>query len=182
MDEYQRSEEAAIVLLAQQGDGDAFRKLVELYDRRLLYFIRRILDESEEAFDVLQEVWLRVHRNLQNLRSPRAFRVWLYRIAHDQTISALRRSRRDIPVEELPVDDVPDVNLPDAIFDAADLVHAALSSLSVDHRRVLTLRFLENMSIEEIANVLDCSGGTVKSRLHYAKAALCRRIEERKHE
>jgi RNA polymerase sigma-70 factor (ECF subfamily) len=181
MDEYQHSEEAVIVLLAQQGDGEAFRTLVELYDRRLLYFIRRILDETEEAFDVLQEVWLRVHRNLRNLRSPRAFRVWLYRIAHDQTISALRRSRREIPVEESPLDEVPDVNLTDSIFDTADLVHAALRSVSVDHRRVLTLRFLENMSIEEIANVLDCSAGTVKSRLHYAKAALGRRIEESKH-
>jgi RNA polymerase sigma-70 factor (ECF subfamily) len=85
------------------------------------------------------------------------------------------------PVEESSLDDVPDVNLPDSIFDVADLVHAGLRSLSIDHRRVLTLRFLENMSIEEIANVLQCSSGTVKSRLHYAKAALCRRIEEHKH-
>lgn len=180
MDEFRQSEEA--VLLAQQGDGQAFRTLVELYDRRLLYFIRRILGESEEAFDVLQEVWLRVHRNLHQLRSPRAFRVWLYRIAHDQTISALRRSRRAIPLEEPPLEQVPDVYLPDSIFDAADLVHTALTSLSWDHRRVLTLRFLEDMSIDEIADVLDCSPGTVKSRLHYAKAALGRRIEESTHE
>jgi RNA polymerase sigma-70 factor (ECF subfamily) len=181
MDEFQQSEEAVLVLLAQQGDGEAFRTLVELYDRRLLYFIRRVLDETEESSDVLQEVWLRVHRNLRKLRSPCAFRVWLYRIAHDQTISALRRSRRAIPLEDPPLDEVPDVNLPDSIFDAADLVHTALRSLSVDHRRVLTLRFLEDMSIEEIAHVLECSTGTVKSRLHYAKDALRRRIEESKH-
>ena len=72
MDEVQQSEEAALVLVAQQGDGEAFRTLVELYDRRLLYFIRRILGETEEAFDVLQEVWLRVHRNLRKLRSTRS--------------------------------------------------------------------------------------------------------------
>ena len=182
MDEFQQSEEAVLVLQAQQGDGEAFRTLVELYDRRLLYFIRRILGETEEAFDVLQEVWLSVHHKIQKLRSPRAFRVWIYRIAHDQTISALRRSRRAVPLEEPPLDEVPDVNLPDSIFDAADLVHTAIMSLSLDHRRVLTLRFLEDMSIEEISNVLECSTGTVKSRLHYAKAALGRQIEESKHE
>lgn len=172
----QQSEEAEVVLLAQQGDGEAFRTLVELYDRRLLYFIRRILDETEEAFDVLQEVWLRVHRDLRDLRSPRAFRVWLYRIAHDRTISALRRSRRAIPLEELPPGEVPVVDLPDSIFESAELVHVALTALSVDHRRVLTLRFLEDMSIQEIADVMECSTGTVKSRLHYAKAALGRRL------
>ncbi len=175
-DVLQQSEEAELVLLAQQGDGAAFRTLVELYDRRLLYFIRRILDQSEEAFDVLQEVWLRVHRDLRGLRSPRAFRVWLYRIAHDRTIAALRRNRRTIPLEELPPGEVPVVDLPDSIFEAADLVHVALTALSVDHRRVLTLRFLEDMSIQEIADVMKCTTGTVKSRLHYAKAALGRRI------
>ena len=181
MDELRQTEEALLVLLAQGGDGEAFRTLVESYDRRLLYFIRRILDQTEEAFDVLQEVWLRVHRNLPKLKSPRAFRVWLYRIAHAQAVSALRRSHRTVPLEESSLDHVPDADLPDLVFDAADQVHAALGSLSVDHRRVLTLRFLEDMSIEEIANVLECSTGTAKSRLHYAKAALGRLIGENKH-
>ena len=181
-DALQQSEEAKLVLLAQQGDGEAFRSLVERYDRRLLYFIRRILDESEEAFDVLQEVWLRVHRDLGSLRSPHAFRVWLYRLAHDRAISAMRRNRRAIPLEDLPPSEVPAADLPDSIFEAADLVHVALTSLSLDHRRVLTLRFLEGMSIQEIAAVMQCGAGTVKSRLHYAKAALGRLIGKGRNE
>jgi len=181
-DYFQPSDEAAMVLLAQQGDAGAFRELVELYDRRLLYFIRRILNETDESFDVLQETWLRVHRNLRSLQSPQAFRVWLYRIAHDQTVSALRRTQRTVPVEEATLGELAHASLPDAIFETADLVHAALGSLSVDHRRVLTLRFLEDMSIEEIASVLECNAGTIKSRLHYAKAALRRWMEESKHE
>lgn len=181
MDESQKSEEAVLVLLAQQGDREAFRALVELYDRRLLYFIRRILDETEEAFDVLQETWLHVHRNLPKLRSPRAFRIWIYRIAHDQTVSVLRRTRRAMPLEDLPTGELPDENLPDSVFDAADVVHSALGALTVDHRRVLTLRFLEDLSIEDIASVLQCSTGTVKSRLHYAKAALGRQIKDSEH-
>ena len=182
MDEFQQLEEAMFVLLAQQGDGEAFRTLVELYDRRLLYFIRRILGETEEAFDVLQEVWLRVHRSLRKLQSPRAFRVWLYRIAHDLAISALRRTRREVQFEEPPLDELPDGNLPDSVFEAVDLVHTALMSLTLAHRSVLTLRFLEDMSIEEISKVLECSPGTIKSRLHYAKAAIGRHVEESKHE
>ena len=177
-DEFQQAEEAEFVLLAQQGDGEAFRELVERYDRRLLYFIRRIVDDVEEAFDVLQGVWLRAHRGLRKLQSPRAFRVWIYRIAHDQAVSSLRRRRQAISFDELPLGEPPDDTLPDAPVDAADLVHAALGALSVDHRRVLALRFLEDMSIEQIAEVLRCRSGTVKSRLHYAKAALRRRMEE----
>jgi RNA polymerase sigma-70 factor (ECF subfamily) len=87
-----------------------------------------------------------------------------------------------MPVEELPLDQVPDITSPDSELDAADVVHAALRALSLDHRRVLTLHFLEDMSVEEVAEVLATNTGTVKSRLHYARAAMRRWIEEREHE
>ena len=87
-----------------------------------------------------------------------------------------------MPLQELPLDKVPDITAPDSKFDAADLVHAALRALSLDHRRVLTLHFLEDMSVEEVAEVLATNTGTVKSRLHYAKAAMRRWMEEREHE
>jgi RNA polymerase sigma-70 factor (ECF subfamily) len=115
------------------------------------------------------------------LKSPRAFRVWLYRIAHDQAISALRRYHRAVPLEHVPAEEIVDEEGSELVMDSAELVHAAMKTLSMDHRRVLTLRFLEDMSIEEIAEVLDCSPGTVKSRLHYAKAALADWIEESQH-
>lgn len=173
-------EERLTVLSAQEGDGPAFRSLVERYDRRLLYFLRRMLGETDEAFDVLQSVWLLVHRNLRKLTAPEAFRVWLYRIAHAQAVSELRRrsrSRIDETASE-PVAPAPDSEL---AFDNAELVHAALAHLSIDHRRVLTLHFLEDMRVDEIAQVLDCPPGTVKSRLYYARLALRRRIEELDH-
>ncbi len=174
-----QTEERLTVLLAQQGDQDAFRRLVDLYDRRLLYFVRRILGGADGALDVLQSVWLAVHRRLRNLQSPAAFRPWLYRVAHDQAVTELRRkTRRPVLFEDAPVCP-PDLAREDeAVFENAELVHAALLGLSLDHRRVLTLRFLEDMPVEEIAEVIGCGAGTVKSRLHYAKAALRRRIEE----
>lgn len=174
-------DERLIVLLARRGDRDAFSRLVDLYDQRLLYFVRNILGEHDGALDVLQAVWLIVHRKLRTLQSLDAFRVWLYRIAHDQAVSELRkRSRRPLLIGDLetPQSLDPASNDEESAFDDAEQVHVALKRLSVDHRRVLTLRFLEDMKIDEIAVVIGCSVGTVKSRLHYAKLALRHQIEE----
>lgn len=176
----EQKEEALAVALAQQKDADAFRKLVELYDRRLLYFARRLLGECEEAFDAVQSTWLQVHRSLHQLASPQAFRVWLYKIAHAQVVTLLRKQsgQRHLIMNDVEASEVPDNFQDVSLFDNAEQVHVALQDLSVDHRRVLVLRFLEDMSVEEIAEVLACSSGTVKSRLHYAKEALRKRIEE----
>lgn len=178
MDGFRNIEEAHRVLQAQQGNREAFRALVEAYDQKPLYFIRRMVDESEEAFDVLQEVWLKVFQNLSRLRSPQAFRVWVYRIAHDQAVSVIRKKRKLIPVEEIPLENVPQAEGLDAAFESAERVHLALGALSWEHRQVITLRFLEEMSMEEIASVMGCGTGTAKSRLHYAKAAIGRWLEE----
>jgi RNA polymerase sigma-70 factor (ECF subfamily) len=179
-DALQQIQERLMVLCAQQGNREAFSRLVDLYDRRLLYFIRRILGDSDGALDVLQSVWLVVHRKLRKLKAADAFRVWLYRIAHDQAATELRRTtRRPLPVENLePMQSAADSGDDTESFDNAELVHVALQDLSVDHRRVLTLRFLEGMSTNEIADVIGLPSGTVKSRLHYAKAALRQRIKE----
>jgi RNA polymerase sigma-70 factor, ECF subfamily len=172
------ADEGKTVLLAQAGDREALARLIDRYDRRLLYFIRRILGEHEGAFDVLQTVWLTVHRKLNSLRSPSAFRIWLFRIAHDHAVGALRKkTRQPVSMEALDLCD-DDETLAEPTFDNAEMVHLGLQRLSVDHRRILTLRFLEDMKVDEIAEVLGCATGTVKSRLHYAKLALRRQIEE----
>jgi RNA polymerase sigma-70 factor, ECF subfamily len=179
------TEEQKTVLRAQEGDRAAFSQLVDAYDRRLLYFVRRILGDSDSAFDVLQDVWLIVHRRLRGLVSARAFRVWIYRIAHDQAVGELRKkTRRPLLVED--VEFAADEKLDPCDFEAdlenAELVHLGLQRLSLDHRRILTLRYLEDMKVAEIAEVLSCHDGTVKSRLHHARLALRRRIEELQHE
>ncbi len=168
------------VILAQQGDREAFHKLIELYDRRLLYFILRILGDHNGSLDVLQNVWLTVHKKLKKLKSPASFRVWLYRIAHDLAVTDLRRkSKRPLLVEDIETEEMPnDENKSELVFDNAEMVHVALCKLSVDHRRVLTLHFLENMTIDEIAEVINCKKGTVKSRIYYAKNSLRQQIEE----
>jgi RNA polymerase sigma-70 factor (ECF subfamily) len=174
------ADERETVLHAQRGDRAAFSQLVDAYDRRLLYFVRRVMGEHDAEFDVLQTVWLTVHRKLRGLKSASAFRVWLYRITHDTAVTELcKKTRRALFVEELAIN----VNQADegdaqSKFDNAELVHVGLQRLSVDHRRILTLRFLEDMNVKEIAEVLRCNEGTVKSRLHHARRALRRVIEE----
>lgn len=167
---------------AQQGDEDAFTILIDRYDRRLLYYVRRLLNEVDEAFDVVQSTWLAAYRRLGKLRSPKAFRVWIFRIAHDQSVSALRRKgiRPASGTMDLQPVEVMDGHLQpvEEALENAQLVHHALPQISLEHRQVLTLRFLEDMTLEEISEVLDCPAGTIKSRLHYAKLALRCRIEE----
>jgi RNA polymerase sigma-70 factor, ECF subfamily len=179
-DELVHFDERLTVLRAQQGDRESFSRLIDMYDRRLLYFVRRILGETDGSLDILQAVWLIVHKRLRKLKSLDAFRVWLYRIAHDQAVTELRkRSKRPVLVEEFEtIPEVDSARVDEARFENAEIVHLAMQGLSVDHCRVLTLRFLEDMTIEEIAKVISCRPGTVKSRLHYAKDALRRRIEE----
>lgn len=174
------ADEPLTVLQAQHGDRDAFSRLVDLYDKRLLYFVRRILGDTEGCFDILQTVWLIVYRKLPELKSPNAFRVWLYRIAHHQAVTYLRkRSKWPVLAEQIePVPEAVGFNIAELTLDNAEMVHFAMQGLTVDHRRVLTLRFLEDMTLDQIAQVIDCSLGTVKSRLHYAKHALRGRIEE----
>ena len=178
--ELEHLETKICVIRAQGGDTDAFRRLVELYERRLLYFIRRISGAGDWGLDVLQDVWLAVFRRLNTLRSPAAFKTWVYQIAHDKAIDLLRRQHRE---SELVLTMEPEVETDDAneAFENAELVHRALEGLSLAHREVLTLRFLEDLEISEIAEVIRCSVGTAKSRLHYAKKALERKLEELSH-
>ena len=179
-DDPQRLRERIWVLRAQVGDRAAFHELVTLYEERLAYYVHRLVQDSHQSRDILQQVWLDVFRKLGKLQSPAAFRVWLYRIAHDRVVTYIRRQIVDADARELLAADTietepwNDLDL----LENAELVHFALNQLSVIHREVMTLRFLEEMDVKEIARVMECSEGTAKSRLHYAKNAMRRIIEE----
>lgn len=183
-DDPQRLRERVLVLRAQVGDRAAFHELVDLYHERLAYYIHRLVQDPHESRDILQQVWLDAFRTLAQLQSPGAFRVWLYRIAHDRAVNHLRRKRVDssareqLAVEAVETEDRSETDL----LENAELIHFALNKLSVVHREVMTLRFLEEMDVKDIARVMKCSEGTVKSRLHYARNAMRRIIcEERGH-
>jgi len=175
--------ELLIVLRAQAGDRTAFHTLVDSYQDRLMYYVRRLLHDADRANDVLQDVWLDVFRTVGRLRSPKAFRVWLYRLAHDRAVRQIRRetleSRHNEQASRIATDADSWNEL--ELLENAELVHLALEKLSVVHREVMVLRFLEEMNVKEISEVQNCSEGTAKSRLHYAKCALRKIISELDH-
>ncbi len=172
--------ERILVLRAQVGDRAAFHELVDLYQERLTYYVNRQVQDWHLVRDILQQVWLDVFRKLGKLQSPNAFRVWLYRIAHDRVVTYIRRQRVDSKAQErLAMDAVDTEHWNDLdLLENAELVHFALNKLSIVHREIMTLRFLEEMDIHDIARVMKCSEGTAKSRLHYARLAVRRIVEE----
>ncbi|HTN01526.1 MAG TPA: sigma-70 family RNA polymerase sigma factor [Planctomycetaceae bacterium] len=178
--------ETLLLLRVQTRDEGAFQELVTHYERRLLYYIHRILGNGADRSDVLQEIWLRVFLKIHTVRVPSAFRVWLYKIAHDVAVSHLRKVRR---WEAVSLRNEDAVEVPESsdwnelkLLEHAEQVHAALSYLSIAHREVLTLRFLEELELSEIAEVIGCSVGTVKSRLHYAKSEMRKLLEGDAHD
>ncbi|HIJ64633.1 MAG TPA: sigma-70 family RNA polymerase sigma factor [Candidatus Hydrogenedentes bacterium] len=178
MDAREKAHEQFLVLRCQAGDEEAFTRLFERYNPPLKYYLRRLLESPEAADDVLQTVWLKALRGVKRLRRLDAFRAWLYRIARNEAFKQCRQDRRWAEVQEIAVDVNPGNEEEAFTEDDAARVHAGLSELSPPHREVLTLRFLEDLTYDEIASVVGCELGTIRSRIHYAKRALRRILEE----
>lgn len=179
-----RIEEEIWVFQAQRGDEEAFGRLMDRYDRKLVYYLMRFTASTEEALDIAQDVWISVFRGLRKLHNPGVFRAWLYRIAHAKVVSQIRKHVREEQVlESFSAEQGQSLDDEEPISGNPELVSRALAVLSPEHREVLVLRFLEDMSLDEIAHALECRLGTVKSRLHYAKQALKQQIDmEVRHE
>jgi RNA polymerase sigma-70 factor (ECF subfamily) len=171
--------ERVLVVRCQTGDEAALEELIDRYHPRLRYFLRKLLGSAETAEDCLQEVWLDVFRHVSRLADPQAFRAWLYRIARDRAFGVLRRSHR--AAQSLGESDVIDESDDEGDFTAEDAaeIHAALDALPPEQREALVLRFLEEMTYDEIARVTSQPLGTVRSRIHYGKRALRRALENR---
>jgi RNA polymerase sigma-70 factor (ECF subfamily) len=168
--------ECVLVLRCQTGDEAAFAELVARYSPRLRYFLRKMLDDVPAAEDALQDVWLDVYRGVGRLADPAALPAWLYRIARDRAWRMLRgKQRNSRPLMESDWIDVNDTTFP---IEEAARVHAGLGALPPDQREVLVLRFLEELSYEDIARIVGCPVGTVRSRIHYAKGALRRALDK----
>jgi RNA polymerase sigma-70 factor (ECF subfamily) len=161
-----------LALGCQRGRPEAFEKLIREMERPLLYYVSKLLRDDERALDVLQEIWLRAFQSIRRLEDPRRLRPWLYRIAHGLVVDRIRHDVSQAQAEQARA------LMPDAAaeesFAAQDAaaIHHALDALDAKHREVLILHFLEDMPVVDIAAVIDCPVGTVKSRVFYAKQGL----------
>jgi RNA polymerase sigma-70 factor (ECF subfamily) len=175
-DSLERLYEQVLVLRCQAGDERAFEELIRRYDVRLRYYVRRLLGADAVADDVMQDVWLTAFRKLPQLRIAEAFSVWLYRVARSHALAELRDRREWVPLADGQVTTELAHAEPEFAPDDAPRMHACLDRLRPEHREVLVLRFIEDMSYEKMAAVIGCPVGTVRSRIHYAKVQLRREM------
>ncbi len=169
-------DDSELVALARQGERRAFAELVRRHQDRVFRFVLRMVGSRDEAMDLTQDTFMKVHQALPAWRPQAQFRTWLFQIARNAALDLLRR--RGL-AEFVPIDDALAVAdrapSPEERFDTNQrlrLLEHALGQLPADHREVLLLREIEDMSYAEIAVALDVAEGTVKSRIARARAAL----------
>ncbi len=169
-----RTQDEWIALRCQVGDNTGFEDLVTLMERPLLYYAAKLTGNAQTAHDVLQDVWVKVFSGIRGLKNPASLRPWLYRITHGLAVDRIRQHVSWGRAEEAHVDGFQEARDISFTRDDTAAIHEALNELEPKHREVLVLYFLEDFSLVEIAAVVGCSEGTVKSRIHYAK----RRMKE----
>jgi len=182
-------EDRALVLRAQAGEMEAFRRLVERHQRRAFALAFALVREENDARELVQEAFLRVFKSLPTFQSDSSFFTWLYRILTNLGIDLLRKPGRDVRQLEEEVgglDGGVDVPLLLGRYEGADPVEAirrreigqrlqtAFDELPSYHRAVIVLRELEGLSYEEMASVMSVSKGTIMSRLFHARKKLQR--------
>lgn len=185
----------ALVERAQQGDLRAFELLVVKYQRRIERLIARMLRDVDLVADVAQETFLRAYRALPDFRGDSAFYTWLYRIAVNTAKKSLAQLRRDpVHVEaslksgegeeeplhaETALSRLSDGVTPEALLSGKELaaaVNAAVEALPEDFRQALLLREIEGLSYEEIAGLMGCPVGTIRSRIFRAREAVAAQL------
>jgi RNA polymerase sigma-70 factor (ECF subfamily) len=176
-------EDRALVKQAQQGDQEAFAKLVTRHQRYIYNLAYRLLRDPNEAEDLAQEAFLRAWRGLANFRREAKFTTWLYRIVTNlcyNRLNSLRRQLLDVAVDDLATLSLPAKDSPAAVVEATEqraFLHRQIAALPPKYQLVLTLFYLQEFSYQEISQVLDLPLGTVKTHLFRARERLKQRLQ-----
>jgi len=172
-------DEAAWIRQAREGDLTAFGRLVRAYQTPVYNLAYRMLGDRMEAEDAAQETFLRAFENLNRYDMQRSFRTWLLAIAAHHCIDRIRRRRPTVPLDAIaPRSAAWGLEAVLARREAQERVQRMLACLSPTDRATVTLRYWYDCSYDEIAEVLGLTVSAVKSRLHRARRALARRLEE----
>jgi RNA polymerase sigma-70 factor, ECF subfamily len=168
------------VRAARAGEPEAWEALLARYRLPLYAYVFELVHHEQTALDIVQESFIAAARHLHSLRADDKFGSWLFNIAHQKCIQHWRR-QGTAEVEPLDEDLVEDEPGPEELLIRKEQEEAfmkALGQLSVPHRAVLLLHFMEDFPLEEIARITETQLGTVKSRLHYARRALRKLVQE----
>ncbi len=185
----EREIDQQLVERVQRGDKKAFELLVSKYQRKLLRLVSRLVRDQAEAEDVVQEAFIKAYRAMANFRGDSAFYTWLYRIgintAKNYLVTQSRRAptSTDADIEEaetfIDADGLRDINTPESLLatkQIGETVNAAMMSLPVELRNAITLREIEGLSYDEIAELMMCPIGTVRSRIFRAREAIAEKL------
>lgn len=185
----EREVDHELVLRVQQGDKRAFDLLVRKYQHKVVNLISRYIRDHSEVFDVAQEAFIKAYRALPQFRGDSAFYTWMYRIAINTAKNYLVAKGRKLPSVSIDAYDAEhfqgesnlkeyatpeNISLKDEI---EETVLAAIEDLPEDLRTAITLRELEGLSYEEIAEAMQCPVGTVRSRIFRAREAIDKRLK-----
>lgn len=157
-----------LVIRCQQGEKEAFELIVKLWQKPLLVFALRYLDQEIDAWDAVQETWVSVIKGLNKLQNPSLFVSWLFRILTYKCIDRVRKKQTE---ERL----LRNTNIKlesSEISNESESLSQAIQRLSDEHKTLIMLRFGQGLQIGQIAAILNIAEGTVKSRLHRALARL----------
>lgn len=181
-----------LVNRAREGDYSSYEELIRRYQRRVYALVYNMTSHKEDAEDLVQEVFVKAYRSLDGFKGDASFYTWIYRIAVNRTINFLKKRKRkagdvslddmdqaverdpafvELRARESPVREV-------ALTELQKKLNAALQTLSEKHRTVVVLHDIQGMPHEDIARVMKCSVGTVRSRLFYARQHLQRELAE----
>jgi RNA polymerase sigma-70 factor (ECF subfamily) len=187
---FDAADDKPLVRAAQRGDRAAFRALVERYQRRVYQLAVSMLKDPDDAMDIVQETFVRVHRYLPSFKGDSSFFTWTYRIAANLCLDASRKKGRGerVEIDEFDADIEAHMDPPSAAFagpqhaalneELKEKIDEALQGLSENHRAILLLRELDGLSYEELAKVLGIRKGTVMSRLFHARLKMQRKLRE----
>lgn len=183
--------ETRLARLALKGDQRAFAEIVELYKDKLYHLAYRMTGNRQEAEDIVQETFLRVYKNLERYDVNQKFSTWIYRIATNLCIDRLRKRKAVYSLDAessdhegldgyamMPSDNrTPESEL--LLSETQWLIQEAIATLPVKYKSVMILRYMQDLSLQEISDVLDMPVTTIKTRVHRGREFLRKKLEHK---
>jgi RNA polymerase sigma-70 factor (ECF subfamily) len=163
---FREIEDRDLIATARRGNVDAYNVLVSRWEKRIFNYLARLVGDREDALDLTQDVFLKAYQNLRKLEDPARFAGWLYRIAHNEAYSLLRKNRPDGEITTEP--STADASFRMYPMELSLAVESALKRLTVDQREAVQLKVYQGFKFDEMAEILGCPVSTIKSRLYTA--------------